>query len=81
MTLRHFVVSSSSVRYARVINWKSVHSVVLLYCFVRYVEIYTEQRAFADGINFCFHLKKTAAESYRLLQEAYGEQAPSQETF
>jgi len=27
---------------------------------------------------FCFHLKKTAAESYRLLGEAYGEHAPSQ---
>jgi len=29
---------------------------------------------------FCFHLKKTAAESYRLLGEAYGERAPSQKT-
>ena len=29
---------------------------------------------------FCFHLKKTAAESYRLLREAYGEHAPSQDT-
>ena len=29
---------------------------------------------------FCYHLKKTAAESYRLLQEAYGEYAPSQDT-
>ena len=27
---------------------------------------------------FCFHLKKTAAESYRLLGKAYGEHAPSQ---
>jgi len=26
---------------------------------------------------FCFHLKKTAAESYRLLEEAYGEYTPS----
>jgi len=25
---------------------------------------------------FCFHLKKTAAESYRLLGEAYSEHAP-----
>ena len=39
----------------------------------------TEQRAFADGINFCFHLKKTAAESYRLLREAHGEHVPSQD--
>ena len=31
---------------------------------------------------FCFHLKKTAAESYRLLGEpiTYGEHAPSQKT-
>ena len=29
---------------------------------------------------FCFHLKKIAAESYRLLGEAYGEHAPSQKT-
>jgi len=29
---------------------------------------------------FYFHLKKTAAESYRLLGEAYGEHAPSQKT-
>ena len=52
---------------------------VLFRC-VQYVEIYTEQRAFADGLNFCFHLKKTAAESYRLLREAYGEHTPSQDT-
>ena len=30
---------------------------------------------------FCFHLKKTTAESYRLFGEAYGEQAPSQKTY
>jgi len=30
---------------------------------------------------FCFHLKKIAAESYRLLGEAYGEHAPSQKTY
>jgi len=29
---------------------------------------------------FCFHLKKTAAESYRLLGEAYSKRAPSQKT-
>jgi len=29
---------------------------------------------------FCFHLKKTAAESYRLLGEAYDEHAPLQKT-
>ena len=31
-------------------------------------------------IFFCFHLKKTAAESYRLLREVYGEHAQSQDT-
>ena len=29
---------------------------------------------------FCSHLKKTAAESYRLLREAYSKQAPSRDT-
>ena len=29
------------------------------------------------ALMFCFHLKKTAAESLRLLREAYGEHAPS----
>jgi len=29
---------------------------------------------------FCFHLKKTTTESYRLLGEALGEHAPSQKT-
>ena len=29
---------------------------------------------------FCFHLKKTAAESYRLFRETCGEHAPSQES-
>ncbi len=32
------------------------------------------------ALSLCFHLKKTAAESYRLLREAYGERAPSQDT-
>ena len=30
---------------------------------------------------FCFHLKKSAAESYRLLPEASSEHAPSQDDF
>ena len=60
------------------INWeKSVHSVVLI---CQYVEIYTEQRAFADSINFLFSFEETAAEPYRLFREAYGECAPSQNT-
>ena len=29
---------------------------------------------------FCFHVKKTATESYRLLREAYGECASLQDT-
>ena len=29
---------------------------------------------------FCFRLKKIAAESYRLLREAYGEHTPSHDT-
>ena len=52
----------------------------MLCCCVQYVEIYIEQRAFTDGINICFYLNKTAAESYRLLLEVYGEHAPSQDT-
>ena len=32
-------------------------------------------------LSFCFSLKKTAAESYRLLLEAHSEHAPSQDTY
>ena len=53
---------------------------LVLCCCVQCVEIYTEQRAFAGGINFFFHLRKTAAESHRLLRKVYGEHAPSQDT-
>ena len=35
-------------------------------------------RSIRGQLIFCFHLKTTAAESYRLLGEAYGEHAPSQ---
>ena len=52
----------SSVKLARVINWKSVYMVLCYY--VSYVEIYTERTPFVNSINFCFHLKKSAAESY-----------------
>ena len=51
-----FFVSSTSVRRARVINWKSV-CIVWCSC-VQYIEIYTEQRAFADGINFLFSFEE-----------------------
>ena len=77
-TIYHFVVSSTSVGRARVINWKSV-SIVGCYC-VQRIEIYTQQKAFADDFNFCFHLKETAVESYRLLRETCGEHVPSQDT-
>lgn len=33
-----------------------------------------------EALIFCFHLKKSAAESHRLLVEAYGEQAPADST-
>ena len=33
---------------------------IVLCCCVQYVEIFTEQEAFADALIFCFHLKKTA---------------------
>ena len=34
-----------------------------------------------SALIFCFHLKTTAAELYRLLQETYGEYVPLQETY
>ena len=39
LTLRHFVVSSTSVRRARVMNWKSV---CIVLCCAQYLEIYIE---------------------------------------
>ena len=56
LTLRHFVVPSTSVERARVINWKSVCTA--LCCCVQCVEIYTKQRAFEDGINFLFSFEE-----------------------
>ena len=38
-----------------------------------------EQRPFSDSINFLFLFEKTA-EPNRLIREAYGEHAPSQDT-
>ena len=46
---------------------------VVLCCFVKYVEIYTEQRELANSIS--------AEKSYQLLREVYGERFPSQETY
>ena len=52
----------------------------MLRCCAQCVEIYTEQRTFKDGFDFCFHLKKTAAESYRLRRGVYGGHAQSQDS-
>ena len=61
LIIRYFLVSSTSVRRARVIKWKSV---CIVLCCVQYVEIYTEQRTFAESINFLFSFEeKTVAES------------------
>ena len=46
---------------------------IVLCCCVQYVEVYIEQTKFANDINFLFHLKKSAAESYRLFRETCGE--------
>ena len=56
-TLRHFIVSSTSVRCAWVINWKSI--CIALCCCVQFVEIFTEQRSFADCINFLFSIDES----------------------
>ena len=56
LTLHYFVVSSTSVWCARVINWKSLW--IVLCCSVQYVEIYTERRVFVDSINLLFSFEK-----------------------
>ena len=38
------------------------------------------ERHLWTALIFCFYLKKTAAESYQLLQEACGDHAPLQDT-
>lgn len=38
------------------------------------------KRHFREALLFCFHLKKSAAESHRMLSEAYGEYTPSIKT-
>ena len=63
LTLRYFVVSSTSVGRARVINLKNV--CVVLRCCVQYVEMYTEQRAFENGTNFLFSFEKTVPKLQR----------------
>ena len=49
-------VNNKSIRWARVMNWKSV--CVVLCCCVQCVEIYTEQRAFAESMNFLFSFEE-----------------------
>ena len=49
-------MSSTRVGRARVTNWKSV--CVVLCCCTQYVEIYTEERAFEDSINFLFSFEE-----------------------
>ena len=54
---------------------KCVRSVALLCSVCR--NLYLKKSFRGQYYFFCFHLKKTAAESFRLLREAYGEHAPS----
>ena len=78
LTLRHFVVSSISVKRARMINWKScVKCCVVVFITSKFI---SNIEHLWTALTFCFHLKKTAPESYRLLREAYGERGPSQDT-
>ena len=53
-----------------------MHSVVFLF---QHVEIIPKKEHSRTALIFCFHLKKTVAESYRLLREVYGERVPSQD--
>ena len=50
---RHFLVLSTTGRRTRVMNWKSV---CIVLCSI--VEIYTEQRAFVNRINFLFSFEE-----------------------
>ena len=38
----------------------------------------TNSRYLQEVLNFCFHLKKTAAEAHRMLSSTYGEAALSE---
>ena len=77
-TMRHFVVSSTSVRRARVINWKSVCVVSCRALVFNMSKFIPNEALSRTALIFCFHLKKTAAESYR---EACGEHAPSSDMY
>ena len=70
LTLSHFVVSSTNVKRARVMNWESV--CIVLYCVVGFnmSKAIPNKEHLRTALIFCFHLKKTAAESYRSLRAA-----------
>ena len=70
LTLRHFVMSSTSVRHARVINWKSVCIVYVVFNMSKFIP---NKEHLWTALVVCVHLTKTAAKSYRLLREAYDE--------
>ena len=55
LILCHFVVSSTSVKCARVVNWKIVFNMS------KFISNKEHSRA---ALVFDFHLKKTVAESY-----------------
>ena len=77
LTPRHFVVSSTSVKRAGVINWKRECAVL---CFSFDMQNLYRTKRIRGRHYFLFSLEKTTAESYRSLPEAYCQHAPSQDT-
>jgi len=75
--VRHFIVPSTSVKRSSDLIEKYLHSIVV-FNMTKFVP--NKELHLRTALIFYFHLKKTAAESYRLLGEAYGEYAPSQKT-
>ena len=71
LTLRHFL-SSTSVRRARVVK--------VLCVMFNMSKLIPNKEHSRTALILCFLLKKTAAESYRLLREAYCEHTPSKDT-
>lgn len=59
-------------------NCESVN-IIVFFCFEN-VEIRTKKDHLREVLIHYFILKKTAAQTYRILVEAYGEHAPSQDT-
>ena len=52
----------------------------MLCCCVQYAKFIPNKEHQQTALIFCFHLKNTFAELYRLFREAYGEHVPSQDT-